>query len=122
MRKPIAPFVLFVSFVVALVTGVQVYVQRAPVGYDNTPFLPNSPWRVHDGKRPQPEIVTPPPATEPMRAPSDAVVLFDGTDLSKWLGADGKPARWTVADGAMTVRAGAGDIHTTELFGDVQLH
>lgn len=54
-------------------------------------------------------------------APSDAVVLFDGRDLSKWIGADGKPAKWEVKDGAMTVSKG-GDIKTVDVFGDVQLH
>ena len=41
------------------------------------------------------------------KAPSDAVVLFDGTDLSKWTGRNGA-AEWTVADGAMTVKPGTG--------------
>ncbi len=53
--------------------------------------------------------------------PSDAIVLFDGTDLSEWQGRDGA-ARWKVADGAMTVRPGTGSITTKRGFGDVQLH
>ena len=55
------------------------------------------------------------------KAPSDAIVLFDGKDLSKWTGRDGK-AEWTVADGAMTVVPGSGSISTRDSFGDVQLH
>ena len=55
------------------------------------------------------------------RAPSDAVVLFDGKDLSKWTGRNGK-AGWTVANGAMTVEPGTGSISTRDGFGDVQLH
>ena len=58
----------------------------AHVGYDDTPFIPDSKWRVHDSRRPQPRIITPGEAGQP---PSDAVVLFDGTDLSKWSGSDG---------------------------------
>ena len=54
-------------------------------------------------------------------APSDAIVLFDGTDLSKWTGRNGA-AEWTVSDGAMTVRPGTGSISTRDSFGDVQLH
>ena len=64
----------------------------------------------------QPPVVT---ALEG-QAPSDAVVLFDGTDLSEWIGADGEPANWIVADGAMTVNKG--DIITRKTFGDMQIH
>ncbi|MBC7235590.1 MAG: DUF1080 domain-containing protein [Chloroflexi bacterium] len=97
--------------------------KTAPLGYDDTPFLPNSPWRVHDGRRPQPRIVTPgTPSTQekPGLPPSDAVILFDGRDLSRWKGRDGK-ARWLVQDGYMEVN-GTGNIETIEHFGDCQLH
>ncbi len=57
----------------------------------------------------------------PGRAPADAIVLFDGKDLSEWRGRDGE-AGWRVADGAMTVVPGAGDLTTKRRFGDVQLH
>ena len=67
---------------------------------------------------PEPTVVNPGGAGV---APSDAILLFDGTDLSEWQGRDGD-ARWTVADGAMTVAAGTGDIATRRAFGDVQLH
>lgn len=55
-------------------------------------------------------------------APSDAIVLFDGTDLSAWQSVDGGVASWHVEDGAMTAVAGAGDIATRQGFGDIQLH
>lgn len=55
------------------------------------------------------------------RAPSDAIVLFDGTDLSQWTGR-GDVAQWKVEDGAMTVAGRTGDISTRQSFGDVQLH
>ncbi|MBN2288066.1 MAG: DUF1080 domain-containing protein [Candidatus Glassbacteria bacterium] len=54
------------------------------------------------------------------KVPSDAVVLFDGTGLSEWAGAEGGPVSWTVADGAMTVNKGA--IVSRKEFGDMQLH
>lgn len=54
-------------------------------------------------------------------APSDAVVLFDGKDLSKWRGEKGGEARWEVAGGCATVN-GTGSLFTKEVFGDVQLH
>jgi Domain of Unknown Function (DUF1080) len=67
-----------------------------------------------------PRVVT--PGNAPGAAPSDAIVLFDGTDLSKWVGRGGAPAAWTVADGAMTVKPGSGAIQTREAFGSAQLH
>jgi hypothetical protein len=97
---------------------------RASVGYDDTPMLPNSKWRVHDGKRPQPEVVTPGSCStqeKPGRPPSDAIVLFDGRDTSRWVGVDGGPVRWKVEDGVMEVNR-TGDIETVEHVGDCQLH
>lgn len=61
----------------------------------------------------KPPVVTPGDATH---APSDAVVLFDGKDMSQWNGAE----KWQVADGAVMV--GGGDITSKESFGDCQLH
>lgn len=87
-------------------------------GYDDTPYLPGSKWRVHDAARPQPRIVT--PGASDRLPPSDAVVLFDGTDLSKWTGRDGD-AQWKVENGYMEVTR-TGDIETKEHFGDCQLH
>lgn len=59
---------------------------QAPVGYDDTPMQPNGTWRVHDGRRPQPPVVTPRVTNDaPVPAPSDATVLFgSGDDLSAW--------------------------------------
>lgn len=55
-------------------------------------------------------------------APSDAIVLFEGKDLSAWQHKDGSPAQWTVKDGVFTVKKGTGDIFTKEAFQDFQLH
>ncbi len=67
----------------------------------------------------EPKIIDPGPIGGP---PSDAIVLFDGKDLSNWRGWGDGEARWEVKDGAMTVKAGTGDIWTKQEFGDVQLH
>ena len=68
---------------------------------------------------PEPGLVTPGPVGAP---PSDAIVLFDGSDLSGWTHADGRDAEWIVEDGVMTVAPGTGSILTRQGFGDVQLH
>ena len=68
---------------------------------------------------PEPTVVTPGAGAA---APSDAIVLFDGTDLAAWESTDGGDAAWEVEDGAFTVVAGTGGIRTQRGFGDVQLH
>lgn len=71
---------------------------------------------------PVPKVVDPGPYAGPVAPPSDAIVLFDGKDLSKWRSRDGSEARWKVADGVFTVEKGTGDISTRQKFGDYQLH
>ncbi len=99
----------------------------SPAGYSDTPIIPGQKWRVHDISRPRPRVVT--PATKPGGAPSDAIVLFDGKDLSKWLSHGGEKGKsqvvapaWKVKDGYVEVVHNAGDIYTKEKFGDMQLH
>lgn len=66
----------------------------------------------------EPPKVTPGKAGSP---PSDAIVLFDGKDLSKWTNETNGPANWQVADGIVTVR-GTNQLVTKQAFGDCQLH
>lgn len=96
-------------------------------GYSDSAFNEGSRWRVHDPDQPQPPVVTPAGAvTTP--PPSDAIVLFDGKDLSAWV-TRGRgtpppapaPAGWAVHDGYFESGPG-GTISTRESFGDVQLH
>jgi len=68
---------------------------------------------------PQPRYVDP---GKPGQPPSDAIVLFDGKDLSEWVHANGAPAKWPVADGVMTCKSGTGDIHSKRKFGSAQIH
>ena len=83
-------------------------------------------WGVHDMSRPRPEIVTPGVESTQEKAgtaPSDAIVLFDGKDLSAWVSdKDGGDAKWKVIDGNMQTLPGAGYIRTKQSFGDCQLH
>ncbi len=69
---------------------------------------------------PQPKVVT----FNENNIPSDAIVLFDGSNLETWMSAkDSTAAVWTInPDQTMTVKPGAGDIQTRQNFGSVQLH
>jgi len=86
-----------------------------------------------DGARPKPQdtevwepvpnVVT--PGARDAAPPSDAIVLFDGTNLDEWVSArDKSPAKWIVADGLMTVNnaPGVGNIETKRTFKNYQLH
>jgi plastocyanin len=97
------------------------------------PMTPGGVWRAHDMNRPRPLVVSPAGMSTQEKAgaaPSDAVVLFDGKDLSKWksdpkkdqAGGDDKPT-WKVAGGYMEVAPKTAGIRTREKFkGDWQLH
>ena len=74
-------------------------------------------WPQHSMDRPRPAVVNPGPP------PSDAIVLFDGKDLSQWRSdADSSAAKWTVRDGYVEVKPGTGTMASARGFGDVQLH
>lgn len=105
-------------------TGKKGY-RTSPTGYSDTPVLPGQKWKVHDIDRPKPRVIT--PGAQPGMPPSDAVVLFDGKDLSKWVvetkgKKEPQPANWKVENGYMEVAPGAGTLMTKEKFGDMQLH
>lgn len=69
-----------------------------------------------------PEIPVITPGQSPADAPSDAIVLFDGTNLNEWTNGKGEAAEWVVADGCVTVKKGTGTIKTKRKFNDFQLH
>jgi len=68
---------------------------------------------------PEPRVVT--PGTTSNAAPSDAIILFDGSNLEEWSNNDGAVAGWKVENGAMTVVKGAGIVKTKRDFGSIQL-
>lgn len=68
---------------------------------------------------PEPPLVK--PGKTPQDAPSDAIILFNGKDLSNWESGSA-PAQWTIEGDAMVVKPGSGGIRTKKAFGDCQLH
>ena len=84
-------------------------------GYNDTPVLPWCQWKVHDADRPAPPRIDPGPVQPPTPAPSDAIVLFNGKDLSAWNYTDSK-----LEDGCIV--AGDGPLLSKKQFGDCQIH
>jgi len=116
--------ILFVVSLTVLIGGMIAQQTKLPdQGFTDTPVLPGMRWHVHDPARPHPPVVT--PGATPGAPPSDAIVLFDGKDLSKWQSFEKDhfvPAKWPVKDGYFEVVGGTGDLETKDKFGDIQLH
>ena len=88
------------------------------IGYKDTPILPWCGYHVHDPDRPEPKKVTPAPPDvtgKTGKAPTDAIVLFDGTNLRQWQTSD-----WKIENGELI--AVSGSLSTKQPFGDCQLH
>ena len=56
------------------------------------------------------------------KSPKDAIILFDGSDMSQWTSGGNKPSKWQLEDGIMQIVLGAGSITTRRNFRDFQLH
>lgn len=95
-----------IFFLIVFITSVAVYGQMAP---EETEWYSPKPLKVA-------------PGAQPGTAPSDAIVLFDGKDLSMWKNRNGDEAEWQVRNGELIIVPGKGDIFTKQHFGDVQLH
>lgn len=96
-------------------------------GYNDTPQIIGQKWRVHDMARPRPVKVVPGALpSSPAAPPSDAIILFDGKDLSQWKseGRHGEvqEPRWKVGPGYMEITPDSGRLVTRQSFGDCQLH
>lgn len=70
--------------------------------------------------QPEPRVIT--PGKTALDAPSDAIILFNGKDLSQWQSANGGDAKWRLKDDYVQVVPGAGTMQTKKAFGDCQLH
>lgn len=101
MKKPIVVLTALTALIALAVSGAQ------KKGSQKKP----------DG--PQPPMVDPGGSG---RAPSDAIVLFNGKDLSNWMAPDGQPSDWNVENGTLVCRTGAGDLHSRVKFASAQIH
>jgi len=100
--------VVFCLLVVAVCVGVSSFAQKQQEKY-----------AVHDENRPKPLVIT--PAAQFGQPPSDAIILFNGKDLSEWAGDKGGDARWKLEKDYMEVNK-TGSIRTKKSFGNCQLH
>ena len=78
-------------------------------------------WAIHDRNRPNPVKIDAPEG----RPPSDAIVLFDGTEKSvaeNWCTAGGQPVKWIVENGEFRCVPHSGSAQTKRKFADCQLH
>jgi len=110
-----------------LLTGCCVLLLAATLGCASTNLAGRQQyrWQVHDMNRPLPPVVT--PGDYPGQPPSDAIVLFDGSDLSRWTHKKGKVCKWQSKDGYFQAPGtkqvkDIQDLYTKKGFGDCQLH
>ena len=98
---------LFLAFSVAAAASTSAWAQTDPKATEQ--------WE------PVPKVVT--PGKQNSAPPSDAIVLFDGHDLSKWEASkDHSPANWKVHEGVATVDKATGNIQTKQKFRNYQIH
>ena len=105
-----SPFRMFCGAAATIAVSLSVYAavqsaSRNPLDYE-----------IHDMNRPMAPVVTPGSFSENCKPPSDAIVLFDGSNLDMWNG------KWDVKDGYVKVIPKSGDLVTKQAFGDCQLH
>jgi hypothetical protein len=124
-----SPFLILTFTLVSALTFQASAQQAAPAQGASQPAAAAAPQTAKPSPKdtevwePVPPIVT--PGTSNSAAPSDAVVLFDGTNLDQWVSTKDKslPADWPVADGVMTVKKTPGNnIETKRSFKNYQLH
>jgi len=117
MIKNILIGILLISFVGCKKQNLKTNIKAKKVEVKKEPTKPEATeiWK------PKPKVVIPDNNYAP---PSDAIILFDGKNLDKWITAkDSTAAKWTInKDGSMTVKNGTGDIQTKQNFGNIQLH
>jgi hypothetical protein len=117
LNPQMKPTHVFAASAIALLfTGAPSFAQNPEAPKGPAPMKPE----MTEWYQPVPKVVT--PGKENSAPPSDAIILFDGKDLSKWESEKGGAAQWEVNNGVFTVKKGTGDIRTKQEFQDYQLH
>src|SRR5712671_624138 len=122
MRIQFSMLLVFATFVATAILLSAQQPSAAPQGTErqSTP-APTAKPEETEVWEPVPKVVT--PGANNTAPPSDAIVLFDGKNLDEWVSAQDKaPAKWTVANGVLTVNKAAGNIETKRSFRNYQLH
>jgi Domain of Unknown Function (DUF1080) len=94
--------------------------QQLPGASPNLSYIASGKWKVNDNSRPKPKKVAPKSEAAlaaSAQAPADAIILFDGKDLSAW-----KPSKWIVKDGYVEVAPKTGYLISKDGFGSCHLH
>lgn len=102
MKKPFQTLLLLLFFSASML-----YAQKLPDPKETEEW------------EPVPEIILPGEVDQP---PSDAIILFDGTDLNEWTGRNEEKAKWDINNNVMTIVPKSGAISTRKSFGNCQLH
>ena len=97
-------------------------VLTASFGLGTTEAQLETGWKIHDLNRPLPKVATPAAEAVSIRPPSDADVLFDGTDLSQWRDSQGGKTKWKLENDILISAKKSGNIYTKKEYGDCQLH
>lgn len=90
-------------------------VTLSQLGLTKNPHISGQKWRVHDVDRPLPKVVQTAALAEPLRPPSDAIVLFNGDNLDQFVNKS-----LLIENDAMIM--GKGGQQTIDSYGDIQLH
>ncbi|MBB6431699.1 3-keto-disaccharide hydrolase [Algisphaera agarilytica] len=106
------------KFSVCLVIGL-LAAGAGEVAEEPLPLLPSG-WHVHDRERPLPPVIT--PGATNAEPPSDAIVLFDGTNTDEWWANAENDVQWKIQDGYMEIVPKTHGMSTRRKFGDMQLH
>jgi len=118
--KLLFSLLLLLSCVAAPFGSAQTPPPAAPAPIPAERMTPDGKWKINDLARPWPPRVEPKPEAEladAAKPPAGAIVLFDGTDLSKW-----KPSQWKVENGVVEIVPKSGYLTTLDNYGSCRLH
>jgi len=124
--KKIFLTMVFIAAVIAVSAQTQPQQQQPQMPrQQQTTLKPVDPARMVPGMMEvmEPAVKIVKPGATDREAPADAIILFDGTDVSReWEDTRGNPSKWTVKDGTLISVKGSGYIQTKRKFGSIQLH